>query len=56
MIETENSDTNWALDPRTMQRLWPVIDVHGRINRALRAQAGRSFEIGSDLAGNGSAA
>lgn len=59
MIETSNEISNieaaWDIDPATIARLWPVIDVYGRISRALRAQ-GTVVALEGRLAGNGSAA
>lgn len=55
-FEAENIETQWEIDPRTVQRLWPVIDVYGRVARALRAQELQDGGIGRLRAGNGSAA
>lgn len=35
-------DTWGGVDPQTLQRLWPVIDVYGRIVRALAEQGDSS--------------
>ncbi len=57
MNEIQHIDTAWQIDPATVQRLWPVIDVYGRINRALAARAHAIASLESRLGGtHGSAA
>lgn len=49
-------DRNVQVDPATLQRLWPVVDVYGRIERALRAQGGNAGDLARVVAADGSAA
>ncbi|MFN0025999.1 MAG: hypothetical protein ACKV2O_02270 [Acidimicrobiales bacterium] len=37
--ELFGEEPDWSIDPRTVLRLWPVIDVYGRIARAHRSAA-----------------
>lgn len=37
MNDVDKTKTEWAIDPAMVMRLWPVIDVYGRIARAQRA-------------------
>ncbi|MCC6435632.1 MAG: hypothetical protein IT196_11425 [Acidimicrobiales bacterium] len=39
MNQIDHIEAAWHIDPVTVQRLWPVIDVYGRIARALLADA-----------------
>lgn len=39
MNQIDHIEAAWHIDPATVQRLWPVIDVYGRITRALLADA-----------------
>jgi len=39
MNEHGTTTAHWTITPRTVQRLWPLIDVYGRIERAQRAEA-----------------
>jgi len=56
MNERMNIATHWEIAPRTVQRVWPLIDVYGRVERALRSQGARVVPNLSVLSGNGSAA
>ena len=38
MNEHGTPSEHWTIAPRTVQRLWPLIDVYGRIERAQRAE------------------
>ncbi|MEZ5235230.1 MAG: hypothetical protein AB7W59_18780 [Acidimicrobiia bacterium] len=56
MNQLEHIDAAWHIDPATVRRLWPVIDVYGRITRAL---AGSDQDLDTQLerlSGRGSAA
>jgi hypothetical protein len=55
MTEIEGAEPTWKVDPQQVQRLWPVIDVYGRVTRALAAQQARTRAV-EEHAGNGSAA
>ena len=37
MNDVDKTKTEWAIDPAMVMRLWPVIDVYGRIARAQSA-------------------
>lgn len=37
--ELFGEEPDWSIDPGTVLRLWPVIDVYGRIARAYRSAA-----------------
>ena len=37
MNDVDKTKTEWAIDPAMVMRLWPVIDVYGRIAQAQRA-------------------
>ncbi len=38
---------DWSIDPGTVLRLWPVIDVYGRIARAHRGATGLTIHTGA---------
>ena len=47
--------TEWDIAPETVQRLWPVIDVYGRISRATLtgpASARRARQLVTTSAGS----
>ena len=39
MNEHGTTTAHWTITPRTVQRLWPLIDVYGRIERARRGES-----------------
>ena len=39
MNEHGTSNEHWNVAPRTVARLWPLIDVYGRIERARQTEA-----------------
>lgn len=53
---TTTTTATWRIDASTLQRLWPVIDVHGRIEDALRVQRGTRPRRRGVFAVGGSAA
>ncbi len=43
-------EPDWSIDPGTVLRLWPVIDVYGRIARAYRSSSASTISAHSGAA------